>query len=179
MARSLSCDEGRREDQCRPCAVIAVIKSESDAPEANTPSPKDDASKGAAHEVRVPRKLIVAHFVRGSFVTDSAEPTAKRNVPAATGARRPRDAPLARQTRRDFTEHFGQCAAGGRVTLDDVKAFVRKHIARPAPASSRRFTIPPLPDFSKYGPIEKKPFSDLRKKIAENLTISVHVAHRR
>ena len=36
--------------------------------------------------------------------------------------------------------------------------------------------VPPLPDFSKYGPIEKKPLSNLRKKIAENLTLSWHTA---
>jgi pyruvate dehydrogenase E2 component (dihydrolipoamide acetyltransferase) len=38
------------------------------------------------------------------------------------------------------------------------------------------FAVPPLPDFSKYGPIEKKPLSNLRKKIAENLTIAWHSA---
>jgi len=38
------------------------------------------------------------------------------------------------------------------------------------------FSIPALPDFSRYGPIEKKPLSNIRKKIAENLTIAWHTA---
>ena len=34
------------------------------------------------------------------------------------------------------------------------------------------FALPPLPDFSKYGEVEKKPVTNLRKKIAENLTVA-------
>ena len=64
-------------------------------------------------------------------------------------------------------------ARGGRVTIDDVKTFVRKKMTQAAPAaSSGGFVVPPLPDFSKYGPIEKKPVSNIRRKIAENLTLS-------
>ncbi len=68
---------------------------------------------------------------------------------------------------------------GGRVTLDDVKGFVR--VERQATKSGggsfsgsvvNAFTLPPLPDFSKYGEIEKKPTSGIRKKIAENLTVA-------
>ncbi len=62
------------------------------------------------------------------------------------------------------------------MTIDDVKNFVRKKITEPAPVTSGGYVIPPLPDFSKYGPIEKKPIANIRRKIAENLTLSWHVA---
>jgi pyruvate dehydrogenase E2 component (dihydrolipoamide acetyltransferase) len=71
-------------------------------------------------------------------------------------------------------------ARGGRITLDDVKGFVRSKIqAAPAPSASKPtgsivdvFTHPPLPDFSKYGEIEKKPVSNIRQTIAKNLTVA-------
>ena len=68
---------------------------------------------------------------------------------------------------------------GGRVTLDDVKGFVRTERATVKAGGGsfggsvvNAFTLPPMPDFSKYGEIEKKPASGIRKKIAENLTVA-------
>ncbi len=68
---------------------------------------------------------------------------------------------------------------GGRVTLDDVKGFVRTERATGRAGGGsfggsvvNAFTLPPMPDFSKYGEIEKKPASGIRKKIAENLTVA-------
>jgi pyruvate dehydrogenase E2 component (dihydrolipoamide acetyltransferase) len=73
-------------------------------------------------------------------------------------------------------------ARGGRITIDDVKAFVKTRMdlfkagtAAVAASTGRvvdAFALPPLPDFSKYGEVEKKPVSNIRKKIAENLTIA-------
>ncbi len=68
---------------------------------------------------------------------------------------------------------------GGRVTLDDVKGFVRTERATAKAGGGsfsgsvvNAFTLPPMPDFAKYGEIEKKPASGIRKKIAENLTVA-------
>ncbi len=74
-------------------------------------------------------------------------------------------------------------ARGGRVTLDDLKGFVRNRLTTPGPAVTTKFngsvvdvfTHPPLPDFSKYGEVEKKPATVMRKKIAENMTIAVRM----
>jgi pyruvate dehydrogenase E2 component (dihydrolipoamide acetyltransferase) len=71
-------------------------------------------------------------------------------------------------------------ARAGRVTLDDLKGYVRTRIASPAGAPATHtggsivnvFTHPPLPDFSKFGEVEKKPTTVIRKKIAENLTVA-------
>jgi pyruvate dehydrogenase E2 component (dihydrolipoamide acetyltransferase) len=91
-------------------------------------------------------------------------------VPAGPATRR-----LARELGVSLHEVPGS-ARGGRITIDDVKNFVRKKITQPPPAASGGLVIPPLPDFSKYGPVEKKPVPNIRRKIAENLTLSWHVA---
>ncbi|HLW65565.1 MAG TPA: 2-oxo acid dehydrogenase subunit E2, partial [Gemmataceae bacterium] len=94
-------------------------------------------------------------------------------VPAGPATRR-----LARELGVDLHEITGS-APGGRVTPDDVKAFVRglpKRQAAAQPVASPAVAVPALPDFSKYGPVERKPFSALRKAIAKNLSISWNVA---
>jgi pyruvate dehydrogenase E2 component (dihydrolipoamide acetyltransferase) len=93
-------------------------------------------------------------------------------VPAGPATRR-----LARELGVDLHEITGS-ARGGRVTIDDVKAFVKKRVTQPAPVAvaAGSTALPPLPDFGKYGPVEKRPVSNLRRKIAENLTLAWHAA---
>ncbi len=68
-------------------------------------------------------------------------------------------------------------ARGGRVTVADVKTYIRGKINQPAGvATSNGVVAPPLPDFSKFGPIERKPVSTRRQAIAKNLTVSWHTA---
>jgi pyruvate dehydrogenase E2 component (dihydrolipoamide acetyltransferase) len=69
---------------------------------------------------------------------------------------------------------------GGRVTLDDVKGFVRteRQAVKSGGGGSfsgsvvNAFTLPQLPDFSKFGEIEKKPVAKIRETIAKNLTVA-------
>ncbi len=94
-------------------------------------------------------------------------------TPAGPATRR-----LARELGVALLEVKGS-ARGGRVTLDDVKGFIRtERVAVKSGGGSfsgsvvNAFTLPALPDFSKFGEIEKKPASGIRKKIAENLTVA-------
>jgi pyruvate dehydrogenase E2 component (dihydrolipoamide acetyltransferase) len=73
-------------------------------------------------------------------------------------------------------------ARGGRITLDDVKGHVRNRLERGAPSApagglsgktvAESFAHPPLPDFGKYGEVERKPMAQIRQTIAKNLTIA-------
>jgi pyruvate dehydrogenase E2 component (dihydrolipoamide acetyltransferase) len=89
-------------------------------------------------------------------------------VPAGPATRR-----YAREHGVNLAEVPGT-ARGGRITVEDVKSHIRNRMSQPAAASGFAVGTPPLPDFSKYGPVEKKPVSNLRKKIAENLTVTWH-----
>ncbi len=152
-------------------SVIAVIESAAftkapSAPEPKkTPVPAPPPAKAPEAPQPVPQRPAVE-----SIKTQGNGAPARSLVPAGPATRR-----LARELGVSLQDIPGS-ARGGRVTLDDVKSFVRKRIAQPAPTTGAPFAIPPLPDFSKYGPIEKKPLSNLRKKIAENLTVAWHVA---
>src|SRR5205823_4900225 len=97
----------------------------------------------------------------------------KALVPAGPATRR-----LARELGVALAEIAGT-ARGGRVTLDDVKGHVRNRLTQ-APAVGAKtagsvvdaFALPPLPDFGRFGEVERKPVSTIRKKIAENLTVA-------
>ncbi|HEX4611013.1 MAG TPA: 2-oxo acid dehydrogenase subunit E2 [Urbifossiella sp.] len=100
-------------------------------------------------------------------------------VPAGPATRR-----LARELGVALTDLEGS-GRGGRVTLDDIKGFVRdeRQKVKAAPATGAggglsgktvadSFTIPPLPDFAKYGEVERKPVAKIRETIAKNLTVA-------
>src|SRR5262249_55056778 len=58
----------------------------------------------------------------------------------------------------------------GRVSQEDVKAFVRDH-AR-APATDGAAVAPPLPDFGRWGAIEKRPLDGIRRRTAEQMSLA-------
>jgi pyruvate dehydrogenase E2 component (dihydrolipoamide acetyltransferase) len=107
-----------------------------------------------------------------------AEPTlsapqnghARHSVPASPSTRR-----LARELGIDLLQVTGS-ALGGRITLDDLKSFVRGLPKAGRASSSGGVSAPPLPDFAKYGEIERKPFSALRKAVARNLSVAWSLA---
>jgi len=97
----------------------------------------------------------------------------KVSVPAGPATRR-----LARELGVGLNEVKGS-GRGGRVTLDDVKGFVKAERARPKDSGSggvvggvivNAFTLPPLPDFAKFGPVEVTDVATIRQTIAKNLT---------
>jgi pyruvate dehydrogenase E2 component (dihydrolipoamide acetyltransferase) len=84
-------------------------------------------------------------------------------IPAAPSARR-----LARELGVNIQDIQGS-GPGGRIAMDDVTAYARRLIsgagaARPAAASEA------LPDFSKWGTIERKAMSGVRRTTARRLT---------
>jgi len=61
--------------------------------------------------------------------------------------------------------------AGGRISLEDVKRHARELHARPA-SQPFRGALPaaPLPDFTKWGAVERQPMSNVRRATAERMT---------
>jgi pyruvate dehydrogenase E2 component (dihydrolipoamide acetyltransferase) len=113
----------------------------------------------------------------GTPVSSAGEPPmAREAAPAPPSVRR-----LARELGVDINKVEGS-GPTGRVTEDDVKAHARLALttpgavrpAAPAPAAS-------LPDFSKWGEVERKPMRAVRRKTAEHLSYAwstiPHVTH--
>jgi pyruvate dehydrogenase E2 component (dihydrolipoamide acetyltransferase) len=96
------------------------------------------------------------------------EPQQPRPTVAATPSVRR----LARELGVDVYEVAGS-GDGGRILEEDVRAYVRqkmKQMAAPSEAGSALPTAVPLPDFSRWGNIERKAMSSVRRKTAVHLT---------
>ncbi len=93
-------------------------------------------------------------------------------APAAPSVRR-----LAREIGVDIAQVSGS-GPGGRITEADIKEFSRRVMSSVgggaiAPSVGRMpATVPALPDFSKWGEVEHKPMSGIRRKTAEHLSLA-------
>ncbi|HTM25484.1 MAG TPA: 2-oxo acid dehydrogenase subunit E2 [Vicinamibacterales bacterium] len=98
---------------------------------------------------------------------------------AAADAAAPAAAPSVRRIARELGVEIRQVTGtgpGGRITVEDVQSFVKQALAGPSTTpGTGPSTAPaapgaqPLPDFSKWGEIERKPLSNIRRKTAEHL----------
>ena len=131
--------------------LISVEEGEQQAdpePEAEIPAP-------APKEEPEPTPVAEPPAPRPPAPTSNGDP-----IPAAPSTRR-----LARELGVDLTQVAGS-GPGGRISQDDVKAAVRDRqtggIAPTAPVE--------LPDFSRWGNIERQPLSKVRQIIAKNMS---------
>jgi len=157
----------------------AASKVEAKAKSEAAPRAASKGGRAAAPRVQAPTADRPAAPVAALHSVPPIEPPAVTEgngqsiIPAGPATRR-----LARELGVDLREVTGT-ARGGRVTADDVKSFVRGLPRGRAPtlsAATAGMAAPPLPDFSKYGPIERKPFTSLRKTVAKNVSLSWNVA---
>jgi pyruvate dehydrogenase E2 component (dihydrolipoamide acetyltransferase) len=140
------------------------------APAPDKPGMLEDALAEARAEAqtRPPRGAVVdiAGLRTGS-------PEQKAPVPPAPAA------PSVRRTARELGVDIHRVQGsgpGGRISIDDVKAFVKKAMAGggprlvEAPAAPPAAPPPPLPDFAKWGAVERRPMRAVRRTTAERLT---------
>jgi pyruvate dehydrogenase E2 component (dihydrolipoamide acetyltransferase) len=126
------------------------------APAAVTPA----AAKSPAPAAPAP--VAVAHQPTG---TDDRAP-----APAGPATRR-----LARQLGVDLHAVAGS-AAGGRITQEDVKSHVKQAMEGGGAASGGGgFAPPPLPDFTKWGPVEREPMNKISRSAAAHLSMCWNV----
>ena len=141
-------------------AAAPATKPAASAPSASTPPV---AAPAAAAAVSTSAPVATASAVTSGAKNDGPP------APAGPATRR-----LARKLGVNLKLVKGS-AAGGRITIEDVEAFVRDRMAQPAvptAAAAPGFGIvqaAPLPDFSKFGPIEKLPMNKIFRTAASNL----------
>lgn len=123
------------------------------------PAPAPAAPKPAP---AAPKAAPVAQVVSAD---DDAPP-----APAGPATRR-----LARQLGVDLHGVAGS-AAGGRITQEDVKAFVKARMeGGAATGGGGGHAPPPLPDFSKWGETERVPLNKIGRSAAANLSMCWNV----
>jgi pyruvate dehydrogenase E2 component (dihydrolipoamide acetyltransferase) len=134
----------------------------------------DEDDTAAAERPQKPRGEVV-DINRGARAAQPPQPagpdaSAAPAAPAAPSVRR-----LARELGVDIQLVPGS-GPQGRISTDDVQAYVRSAMAdmtgsgggTGAPASARGAAK--LPDFTKWGEVERKPMSNIRRKTAEHLS---------
>ena len=139
--------------------LVLTVESSTPAPEA---APEPAAPSPPAEEE--PPAPAPAPAPAAPTGTDTPAPT--KLVPAAPSVRR-----LAREIGIDIAEVRGT-GPGDRISADDVKAHARalnsRRSATPAAAAGQAEAAP-LPDFSKWGGVERKPMSNVRRATARHM----------
>ncbi|MBI2880593.1 MAG: 2-oxo acid dehydrogenase subunit E2 [Candidatus Tectomicrobia bacterium] len=152
--------EEEKEAEAAPAAEKEAPQAEKAAPEAEEVRAEEEAEKRPAGGEAPPERPRRAPAEAAPPKEAPAEPEEKTLVPAAPSVRR-----LARDIGVDITGVAGS-GPGGRISEEDVKAHARSLLQdrgiRPAAA-------PPaaaLPDFEKWGPVERKAMTGVRRATA-------------
>ena len=153
--------------------VLLSIDTESAgaSPAASAPS-EPKVTQAAPTEVATPAPAApapppIAAPTPAAVTTTTAAPestSSKGPAPAAPSTRR-----LARQLGVDLHLVTGN-GSGGRISIEDVKAYVRTLTSGAAPQAGP-VSAPPLPDFSQFGPIDREPLNKIAKASATNLSL--------
>ena len=135
-------------------------RSSNSLPTSDTPPPLPDPSPSAQ-----PGTTSLPPAVQPPTPAPVAVSAPGGMVPAAPSVRR-----LAREIGIDVSQVRGS-GPGGRISEEDVKAHSRalNQTSATAPATS---AMAPLPDMSKWGEIERKPMSNVRRATAEHMSRS-------
>ena len=139
--------------------LVLTVESRTSAPEAAPAAPAP--SLPAEKEPPAPAPAPAPAAPTG---TDTPAPS--KLVPAAPSVRR-----LAREIGIDIAEVRGT-GPGGRISADDVKAHARTLNSRRSDtpgAAAGPAEAAPLPDFSKWGGVERKPMSNVRRATARRM----------
>lgn len=147
-------------------AAAKEKEQEQEKPEQPAPS-RAEAQK----VVSMPRPQRQPEPGRQAAAAPAPRPERGPAAPAAPSVRK-----LAREVGVDINDVQGT-GPRGRISQDDVKEHARRILssvgrsgvdqARPG---ARPAAILPLPDFSRFGEVERQPMSNIRRKTAENLS---------
>lgn len=147
------------------------------APAATAPAPTPQAPQAPSAPEAPEKPKASVHPIaaaRPQSAPVAAAPSANvTSAPAAPSVRR-----LAREIGVDITQVPGT-GPGGRITQDDVKEFSKRvmnsigssgQAAAASGVARAGIAARALPDFTKFGEVESKPMSGIRRKTAEHLS---------
>lgn len=145
-------------DEATVGQLVMTFESASAAPAPAEPEPAPDAAREAVAGAPPAREPAPAAI-------PAAAPPAEAPAEGMTAA-----SPSVRRFAREIGVSLAKVAPSGkRVTIDDVKAYARKlneAAARPAAAPAAHAE---LPNFGRWGEVERRPMSNIRRATAEHL----------
>jgi pyruvate dehydrogenase E2 component (dihydrolipoamide acetyltransferase) len=182
-------------DKVKVGQAILSVESDGAKPSAPAPAPKAAASAPAPTAVREPAPAPEAPAKAEASVPPEEEdtrpvvtPPTQKVVDINRGTRQVADsaapdlpvapaAPSVRRMARELGVDISQVAgtgADGRISVDDVKAHTKRLVTTgsAAGAAGAAALAEPLPDFSRWGAIERQPMRAVRRKTAEHLTVA-------
>ena len=130
-------------------------------PAVQTEAPADaeeEISENEREETVIPFRAETAEPARHAGHLAAASPAIRR---------------LARELGIDINKVVGS-GPEGRIDEEDIKNYAKEIISRGPAARSAGETFAPLPDFAKWGQIERKPMSNVRRATAEHLAQAWH-----
>jgi len=146
----------RRETAADKAGTKRAAAEPADADEA------PEAPQRTQKEEPQPRGQKVVDISRGA--RQQAESAAAPEMPPAPAA--PSVRRMARELGVDVNEVSGSGPAG-RISVDDVKAHAKRIVATPGRGGAAAV---PLPDFTRFGEIDRQPMRAVRRKTAEHLS---------
>jgi pyruvate dehydrogenase E2 component (dihydrolipoamide acetyltransferase) len=144
--------------------------AESKAQAAPSKAKKEEAPRPAAKQADVVD-------IASARSTPRAEPSQPAPVTAGPSAAA---APSVRRYARELGVNLAEVKGsgpGGRIGQDDVTSYVKSVMAGGGPRTGGTAAQAPLPDFSKWGEIDVKPMSNIRRKTAEHLSAAWQAPH--
>ncbi len=161
------------EEKPAPPAQASPSAGAPAAAAATAPAPAaDEAEAAGPPAAERPRAPVFSIASARQPAQASAPSAATTSAPAAPSVRR-----LAREIGVDVSQVAGT-GPGGRITQDDVKEFAKRVMvsfgsagqAAAASGAGVALQARPLPDFTKYGEVERKAMSGVRRKTSEHLS---------
>lgn len=174
------------EDGAEPAAEAAETKPEEREPTAEAKRKPAEEARPEPVAPPAPQPPLTPPWQGGE---GGGEPPAETPRPTAPplphpGGRIAPAAPSVRRFAREIGVDINQVSGsgpGGRISLDDVKAYARRLHIEEVAKRPVGVTVPPLPDFSKWGDVERKSMSNIRRLAAEHLSVAwstiPHVTH--
>jgi pyruvate dehydrogenase E2 component (dihydrolipoamide acetyltransferase) len=175
----------------QPYALVEETDGAAQAPPAKEAKPAKPAARPAEPEKPAkpekearPEKPAAGPAPRapeeGNGRRAPAPPTPPPAAPAPKKGALPLAGPATRHLARELgvdLDNVSGSGRNGRITPEDVKAFVRQLASGPAPvaptvAAGATVAAPKLPDFTKFGPVEPQPLSRVRKLTAQQMSVA-------
>jgi 2-oxoglutarate dehydrogenase E2 component (dihydrolipoamide succinyltransferase) len=155
-----------------PPSAAAVSAPPAPAPAATSPAPRPAAPPAPrASAPPAPRPDATGTEAPASAEAEAAEP--------AADGRGPRSSPLVRRIAKEHgvdIGHINGTGAGGRVTKQDILAYIEKGPASAAPAAPPPASARQAPSMARLAGDRVEPMSVMRRKIAEHMVVSKHTS---